>query len=80
MDVRVVPSVRAMSAIRAADTTASSAIEAPPLMALTATIAPANSVRTSGFAAMPSRRPYRRRRGPASRTRNPMLTMFITAV
>ena len=68
IDVRVMPSVRAMSAIRAADTIASSAKEAPPPTALTATMPrAAKTVRTSGLAAMPAGRPKRRRRGPASR-------------
>ena len=58
------PSVRAMSAIRPAETTHSSASDVPPVIALAATIAPANSVSTTGFAAIPRRRPNRRSKRP----------------
>ncbi len=80
MDVRVVPSVRAMSAMRAADTVARSANDVPPLTAWTTTMATAKTVSTSGLAAMPSLRPKRRSKGPASTNRNAMLTAFMTAV
>ena len=80
IEVRVMPSVSAMSAMRAADTVASRAIDVPPLTALTATMARAKTVSTSGLALIPSRRPKRRSRGPASRNRKPMDAMFMTAV
>ena len=80
IEVRVVPSVRAMSAMRAADTVARSASDAPPLDARTTIIPMAKIVTTSGLAVMPSRRPNRRSSGPATANRKAMLTTFMTAV
>ena len=80
IEVRVVPSVRAISAMRAADTTANSAIEPPPVAASTTIINALNTVIARGFAAIPSLRPKRRSSGPATKNRNVMLTMFMAAV
>ena len=80
IDVRVVPSVSAMSRIRAADTATSRATDAPPEAPRTTSMTTLATSRTTGLAEIPRRSPYRRRSGPATSTRNAMLTTFITAV
>ena len=79
-EVRVVPSDRARSAMRAADTVSRRASEPPPATASTSTMSSAKRVRTTGLAAMPSRSPYRRSNGAASTARKRMMSAFITAV
>ncbi len=80
IEVRVVPSVSAMSAMRAAETVSRSAIEPAPAAARTTSIATANAPSTNGLAVMPIRSPNRRSSGPASRNRNAMLAMLMAAV
>ena len=80
IDVRVVPSVSAMSRMRAVETATSRATDAPPETPSTTSMTTLTASRTTGLAEIPRRRPYRRISGPATRTRNAMLTTFITAV
>ncbi len=80
IEVRVVPSVSAMSAIRVAEAIASSASEPAPDSAYTTSMPTARIVTTNGFATTPSLSPNRCRSGPASTNRKAMATAFMTAV
>ena len=65
IEVRVVPSVSAMSAIRVADTIASRASEPAPVSASTTSMPTAKTVTTNGFAAIaePEPEPAEQRAG-----------------
>ena len=80
IEVRVVPSVSAMSAIRARTRSRAGRASVPPLSAYTTSIPTARIVTTNGFAAMPSRSPKRAAAGQRARARKAIATTFMTAV
>ena len=79
-DVRVVPSVRTMSARRATPTSAKRPSVAAPGPATTRAIATRSTATTAGFSTSPMRSPKRRISGPATKARNTIAARLSSAV
>ena len=80
IDVRVVPSVATMSAMRTTPASTKTPKVAAPGPAATTAMTASTAVMTAGFRTSPSRKPNRRINGPARRARKRMSATFRTAV
>src|SRR5215469_7610935 len=79
IDVRLVPSVSAISDTWALHTSTKNAVVADPATAPVTTLAVATTTTATGLAASPRRTPNRRSRRPAKSTTKAMLTVFMSA-